>query len=139
MHHECGIDLLDFFRGRYSWRKLFSLISLLPSRSKLGIAQAEDEDFAERILKLREDDDASGTPPLESFTPEVAAITNLLDRVGEVASLLETLITHQAPKQVQSSPRPVTAFDRVRQRMAWDVHTELVDEVEEARQRRLRR
>lgn len=127
--------MLDFFRGRYSWRKLFNIISLLPSRSRLGIAQANDDEFAERILALRGDDEVT-TPPLESFSPEVAAMTNLFDRLGEVAAMLEMLVTQREVRPVPPSPRPVTAFDRVRQRLAWDSHTDLVDEVEAARQRR---
>ena len=48
--------MLDFFRGRHSWRKLRSLLDRLPSHSQYRAAVAQDDEQAREFLN------SGGTP-----------------------------------------------------------------------------
>ena len=50
LHRHYGLDLHDFFRGKYPWRKLLTLIDLLPEDSAFLEARECDPQHAERIL-----------------------------------------------------------------------------------------
>lgn len=102
------------------------------------MARSNDDEFAEQVLAAHPEDEQSSAPPLELFSPEVAALTNVTDLLGVALARLEQLVTGKPPShKPQPSLRPVTAFDRVRHRRSWQAHADLVDEVEVARRRRL--
>ena len=144
MHAEFGLDLLDFFRGRYSWAKLERLLSrivVLP-QSHYRWAIADDDEAAERALEAEEKARREGSkpkpspaPPLEAFSPEVQYLAMMVDRLGEVIQAVVSTVPKAKVPKMRPLPRPETALDRARRRKSLQRHHDLVAEVEEAQQR----
>lgn len=140
LHSFFGLDLLDFFRGEHSFKKLGRLIGQIPqdpSRSRLALARLKDEDLAEAVVNRRgngpEQDKYPG-PPLELWTPISSQLALVVDRVSELTNVL--LGVHGGkPRYSKPIPRPKTAFDIVEARRSYARHRSLVEEVEEARRR----
>lgn len=124
------MDLLDFFRGRYSWRKLANLIRRLPPSSLTTEAMANDEELAEQLRPP----EGRGLPRLSEYTAEVARLDVLADRLGELISVVVQVVGGKAPR-IKPAPRPETAFDRVLRRRTEDRIGDLIAEVEAAQQR----
>lgn len=139
LHAEYGLDLHDFFRGRYPWAKLERLTNRLMKtpRSALQVALAQDDEAAERALEESEKDrNISRTPPLETWTPEVEWLVANFDRMGElIQAVLATAPGKSKPPTIRPARRPETAIDRARRRKAWRSHDALVAEVREAQER----
>lgn len=133
LHHFLGLDLLDFFRGRYSWRKLRSLIAKLPSTSLSQEAMAQDDDLA------REAGDAIGKhkdtgPRLAEYTPEAQRLDVVTDLLQ---NLIGTLVAVNGGKagRVRPAKRPETAFTRARDALVESRFNSLLDEVAAAQER----
>lgn len=120
------MDLVDFFRGRYSWRKLLVLLQRIPRASAYAEAMSQDEEYAEAVLTQVDDaDDAPSSPPLSQWTPEVALLAAVYDRLGELTNATIAAAGGK-PSPVKPSPRPVTAFDRVSKTLRYQKHLTLV-------------
>ncbi|MBW8171791.1 hypothetical protein K0651_01845 [Ornithinimicrobium sp. Arc0846-15] len=133
MHHELGLDLLDFFRGKHSWEKLLRLIKQIPAHSKYGAARADDPELADHIMSLP----ASArkwSPPYEDWTPEVSALANIEDQLSHISAQIEAARGGR-PSRPKPVPRPVTAVDRAESAARNQRHDELVDEVVQAQAR----
>lgn len=115
------MDLLDFFRGRYTFRKLMTLIGQLPwdSQYKLGIL--DDEDAAAAALdaeEAAEDDDGAPSArviSLSRWDPMAELRASLMDGLMMVA---RTIVMVHTPKgkrvpEFRSQPRPETALERL--------------------------
>lgn len=105
------------------WRFLLNLIDHLPSHSFFVEAQLNDEELAEASMK----DGASSEPRrprVSQWDPVLAELTSMSDRIGELISL--TARVNGGKGHVQPRPRPVTAFDKARDRAARADHLELV-------------
>ena len=83
LHATFTLDLLDFFRHKYSWRKLEALLSRLPSGSAFWAAKADDDEAAAAWLAQ------SGDRPQRPVGPDLQEMsyTNQL--------LLDIKITHR--------------------------------------------
>lgn len=127
-----GLDLLDFFRGKHSWRKLSVLIRQLPSWSLSTEAMANDDELAE-MLKDQPAGEYRG-PRVSEYTPEVARLDQLVDRVGELIALTVQVANGKAPR-VKPAKRPETAFTRAEKRQMNERIGSLIAEVEEAQKR----
>lgn len=133
LHHFLGLDLLDFFRGRYSWRKLRSLIGKLPSTSLSQEAMAQDDELAEELGEAIGNHKDTG-PRLAEYTLEA-------QRLDEVTDLLQKLIATVIavvggkPGHARPAKRPETAFTRARDARALARHNSLLDEVATAQER----
>jgi len=110
-------------------RALLNLIDHLPRNSAFREAIADDEDIARLHLATATDDDASGSgapagPPLSEYSPEVAALAHIADRL---ASLIVATYEVQGrkPPKFQPYPRPVTAIDRVKAELRESIQTSL--------------
>lgn len=103
----------ELFRER-RWHLLYVLITHLPKTSLTKEALAQDEEFAASVLAGRTTDDlrGPGSIPLSEFTPEVAALFDVIDRLGDVCNGLVGLMGKK-PRPVRPVPRPKTAFDRI--------------------------
>lgn len=132
MHHELGLDLLDFFRGKYSWRKLSNLIRQLPSSSRTTEAIANDDELAESLADV-EPSKSSG-PRLSEYTAEVARLDAILDRLSELIATTVQVSGNRAPR-IRPARRPETAFSRAAQRRADKKMDSLFAEVEAAQER----
>lgn len=127
-----GLDLLDFFRGRHSWRKLSEIIRQLPSSSRTTEAMANDDDLADSI---GEQAAASNTGPrLSEYTAEVARLDVLVDRVSELIGVVIQVAGGKAPR-VRPAKRPETAFSRAAKRRTDKRMGSLIAEVEAAQKR----
>lgn len=117
--HAAGVDMGDLWRSR-RWRYLLNLIDHLPRHSYYRDAEANDPEHAALIAKAQADRAAEGeetkTPrvPLISWTPEVAAIADLIDSVNSVTHTLRVVNSDpkkQPPKAPARYPRPTTAIE----------------------------
>lgn len=133
LHHFLGLDLLDFFRGRYSWGKLRRLIEKLPSTALWREAMAQDDELA------REAGDAIGKhkdtgPRLAEYSPEAQRLDTVTDLLQNlIAALLA--VNNQKPSRVRHAKRPETAFTRAKAALAEARFNSLLDEVADAQKR----
>lgn len=132
LHREYGLDLVDFFRGRYSWRKLGLLLDGLPASSVFVEAQMDDPEVAESLAARA---DGPVVPPrLSEWHPDVARLTDIYDRLGEVTAAIIAGAGGKPPKMVPA-PRPRTGVDRHRDAARRSRHDALVGEVKAAQER----
>jgi hypothetical protein len=129
-----GLDLLDFFRGRHSWRKLRLLLDRLPGTSAYREALLNDPEFAEYVAAQPEIDGPPPRPALSEYDPTRAALDDIFDRLGEVVAAVYIAAGGKA-KPPPARLRPVTEVDRVRGRRERAAHDDLVAEVRAAQER----
>jgi hypothetical protein len=103
----------------------------LPRASNTKAALAQNEEFAAAMLEgdTDEDEGPQRAPVLLSeYTPEVSALYDVVDRLGDVCAGLVGL-GGKKPRQTRPVPRPKTAFDRVALENRRKSHRSLVDRV----------
>lgn len=127
-----GLDLLDFFRGQYTWRKLLAMIRQLPSTSRFTEAMANDDALAESIGE--QTSEGSKGPRVSEYTPEVSRLDVLADRLSELIAVSIQIAGGRTPR-VRPSIRPETAFSRAERRRTDQRLGSLIAEVEAAQQR----
>lgn len=130
---RCGLDLLDFFRGRHSWRKLEMILSRLPGSSAYVEARVNDPEVAEHLASQPEND-RPRPPALSEFGPDVAMLANISDLLAVVVANLEAL-RNVKPGKPRMAPRPVTGVERARAARARLKHDDLVADVRAAQER----
>lgn len=123
-----GVDLGDLWRAR-RWTHLLDLLDHLPAHSQFNSTVSMDEEHAKMMaesLAAREDIGESDTeakgPALNTWTPEMAALTNIFDAVR---SLTHTLIAvnsskGKVPDPPKPAPRPVTPLARATARAKFE-------------------
>lgn len=126
-----NLDLLDFFRGRYAWRKLACLVRQLPASSRTTEAMANDDDLADMLVDAPAGDSA---PRISEYSPEAARLDVLVDRVSELIAATIQVAGGKAPR-VRPARRPETAFSRAQKRRTDQRINSLIAEVEAAQQR----
>lgn len=111
------------------WRKLLSLLEFLPRTSAYAQAMATDEELAAELLKLPQAETGKAGQWSRShrdYTAEVEMLSAVFDRLGELIRV--TAATRGARgRQPSPAPRPVSAFERVRHRLAADRHKRLTE------------
>ncbi|MGY4543256.1 hypothetical protein ACVWY0_003189 [Arthrobacter sp. UYNi723] len=127
-----GLDLLDFFRGRHSWRKLANLVRQLPSSSRTTEAMANDDELAEMLVDQPTKGDSG--PRVSEYSPEAARLDVLVDRISELIAVSIQVAGGKAPR-VRPVKRPETAFSRAQKRRSEQRIGSLIAEVEAAQQR----
>lgn len=136
LHEHYGVDLLDFFRGVHSWRKLQLLIDKLPTSSHLSAARIEDDEMAERWLELNEDKKSSPTPPpWTDLTYQAQLLMAVVEGLEGLTHLVHSIAAGKATTPPKPLPRPRSALDRVKHKQVMKQHTSLVAEVYEAQNR----
>jgi hypothetical protein len=131
--HCNGLDLLDFFRGKHSWRKLSMILERLPGSSAYRGAMLSATSGSSSIAA--QSASTKPTPPAWSeYTPERAALDNILDRLGDVVTAVVTSAGSKPPT-ITPATRPITEVDRVRLRREKNAHDALVAEVKAAQER----
>lgn len=109
------MDLGELWRER-RWHLIYVIILQLPDHSNTKAALAADEEFARAVLQGRTMDDlhkpGQARVSLAEFTPEVAALYDVVDRLGDVCSGLVGL-GGKKPRPVRPVPRPKSAFQRI--------------------------
>lgn len=102
--------MLDVWRGTMSPRTLLNLIEHLSRTSAYQQALAQDDEVA---MQASLDSEPRNDLPLAEFSPEVEVLAAVVDRLGEVVTVLINANGGKA-KPPKPYPRPVTALDRVR-------------------------
>lgn len=113
------LDLGTMWRDR-RWLKLLDIIDRLPAHSWYAATVSMDEEHAKMMADALAARDASGDkqeakgPALTTWTPEVAALTNVLDAVRQVQHAIVAVNSPKgkSPESPKPSPRPVTPLER---------------------------
>lgn len=116
---HAGADLGDLWRAR-RWMHLLDLLDHLPTHSWYSASVSMDEEhahmMAESMAARREAGEESKErgPSLTSWTPEVAALTSVLDAVRQVQHAIVAVNSPagKAPEAPRPSPRPVTPLEK---------------------------
>ena len=111
------------------------LIDRLPAWSAFSEARLSDPEFAEQVERLAtETKGPPPPPPLSEFTPQVAMLADIMDRLGDV--VIATIASQGGkPPKIPPAPRPKTAVDRLRAQREREAHESLVAEVRAAQER----
>lgn len=125
--HANGTDLGEMWRTR-RWRRLLLLIDHLPGHSYTAAATANDEEHATRLAEYlaeheNDDDKEDLGPPIHRWTPEVAAIADLINAVN--AGFHKNFAAQvggssKAGPPPTPYPTPKTAFGRARERARYE-------------------
>lgn len=118
--------MLDFFRGTLSAEAILDFLEHLPSTSAYNAALADDEDLAREMLEQPEP--PARPPRLTEFGPDVRVLAEIRDLQ---ASILAVLIKANGgkPQKTKPYPRPVTALQKMRRRVKYSRHMDLVRRV----------
>lgn len=126
-----GLDLGELWRDR-RWALLWTILMQLPAASNVKAALANDDEFALMVLDGRDIDDlrqpGKSAVSLAEYTPEVAALYDVIDRLGDVCAGLVGLGGGK-PKRTKPVPRPKSAFERVAIENRRKQHQSLVSRV----------
>lgn len=88
---------------------------------------ATDDVLAEGLADLPESSKAARwSRTYRDYTPEVEMLSAVFDRIGELIRVVAATSGSRS-KQPQLAPRPESALERVRRRMAQDKHKKLSD------------
>lgn len=137
LHAHCRLDLLDFFRHRYSWRKLLTLLEHLPTGSAFWAARVDDDELARALWDKAggKRPTSSGSPlALQDLNPVTQLLMNLEDGQTVMADYLARLIWANPPRP-RAVQRPLTAMDRLERRAEAAAVADLVAEAKEAQRR----
>lgn len=116
--YQCGMDLLDFFRGVYPWTLLDRILPQLPWQSQFKKALENDADqalkYAEQFTDLDQFDADSGGPSLYDWDEFRELSADISDKISEqiVAALLPHIPKGKAKPKVKPVKRPKTARQR---------------------------
>ena len=121
-----GLDLGEEWRAR-RWRTLIDTIDRLPGHSHYSAAMANDEEYAQIVADAHAARKRDGNEPkdpgpaLTTWSPEVAALTQVLDAVNQVRY---AVVAVQAGKKAGEPPkparRPQTALEKAMRRAEYD-------------------
>lgn len=112
LHAVFGLDLLDFFRHRYTWRKLDVLLAQLPSGTAFWAARADDDEAAAAVLRASKGaKPKGGPPPLTEMTRTNQLLLDMLDMQQVIVQRLTVLAGHK-PGSIHPAPRPDTGMSR---------------------------
>lgn len=134
-----GLDLGELWRDR-RWSLMLDVIDRLPAHSWYAAAVASDEEHARLMAEQIAARQASGEeseptgPSLTSWTPEVAALTNIYDAVRGVQwAVIAAASEKKPPEPPKPAPRPVTPLERALARAEFnrrrEAHKSLVARV----------
>lgn len=121
---RAGVDLGALWRGR-EYHRLLTLIDRIPSNSYYNEALSNDPEHSEMLAKVQADakDSVNGAEeapkiPLTTWSPEVAALTRLIDAVKGVQYTLAAVNSEKgkAPNPPDPEPRPTTLLQKFTER-----------------------
>lgn len=112
-----NLDLGELWRAR-RWAKMLDVIDRLPSHSWYSASVTMDEEharmMAEAMAAREKSDEKPSGPSLTTWTPEVAALTNVFDAIQSVrhAIIAANSERGKAPEPPKPAPRPQTPLER---------------------------
>lgn len=122
---QVGLDLTTLWSQR-RWRYLLAMIDRLPRHTHYSEAVGNDEEHARLLaeaMQNRPQDTPSG-PALHTWTPEVAALHDILDAVRGLTYTLVVVNGGKNAKPPKPSDRPVTALERMMKSVRHEVRLE---------------
>lgn len=126
---------MDFFRGRYSWRKLTALLSQLPSASKYKESLSQDPDVLAYLETVDLGKVGGGRVPQSEWNMQTELLAATVDAVHSLIALTQAVNSekgkYRPPKPV---PRPRSAVDVARAARRQKEYDELVALVTAAQQ-----
>jgi hypothetical protein len=118
LHVHAHSDLGDLWRAR-RWTLLLDILDRLPAHSWFAATVSMDEEHAKMMadsIQAQRKDGEEKTPSgphLTGWTPEVAALTNVLDAVrGVQHAVIAVAAGKKAPEPPKPAPRPITPLER---------------------------
>lgn len=110
-----GMDLQDWFHGRYPWGLLLRLAERLPQDSQYKAALYDDDEVVQEWVRCHGDPDDQPRPALTlaEWTPERAALVSLTEAVMAMHRTLIAVHNKGKAPEVRPLARPRTAWDRV--------------------------
>lgn len=127
LHEVHHLDLAEEFQAR-RWRRLLNLVDGLRRTSHLQDAITQDDELAEALLKREDGDDDRPRRRMVDFTVEAELLSTVADRIGELIVVTGAGRGVKA-RRVPPQPRPVTAYQRARDRYARRKHNYTVGRV----------
>jgi hypothetical protein len=125
-------DLGGLWRSR-QWRKLLNLIDHLPQDTWYHQMISEDIEHAMMILRAQKRAKERGDrveppkgPQVKTWSPEVDALTRVLDAVNNVAYVTAKGAGSKSIKPPRPALRPQTAMERAKLRLRQEEHDILV-------------
>lgn len=127
LHVYGNSDLGELWRAR-RWTLMLDIIDRLPAHSWYAASVSMDEEHARMMAEsiaareaAGEESDSKG-PSLTTWTPEVAALTNVLDAVRGVQHAIVAVNSEKgkAPEPPKPSPRPTTPLEKALKRAEFD-------------------
>lgn len=128
------MDLIDYFRGRVSRRKLLNLIGMLPAWSLTVEARVNDDEMAPSMLAAVKKDTPDTGPRISEYTPLVERLDGVTDRLDHLTATVVAVMGGK-PGRLRPATRPSTAITRAQKAQKDRRHDDLVAEVEQAQQR----
>lgn len=119
LHVHAHSDLGELWRAR-RWQMILDILDRLPAHSWYASSVSMDEEHAKMMAEVitarraaGEEEKSDRSPSLTSWTPEVAALTNVLDAVRGVSyAVYASQAGDKAGKPPPPAPRPVTPLER---------------------------
>lgn len=117
LHTYARLDLGDMWRAR-RWQTILDILDRLPAHSWYSSTVSMDEDhakmMADSLAAQEKTNEAPKGPSLTTWTPEVAALTNLLDAVRGTTHAIIAVNSDKgkAPEPPKPAPRPITPLER---------------------------
>lgn len=146
LRKHLGLDLGAMWRAR-RWREILDSIDRLPRATWTYQSMVNDPDYAEAMAEARanakdEGDDEPPSRPLVESTPEVAAISDLIDAVNalRVTYIMANKKEGSPDPKIPPYPRPRTLLDtmteKAKRKARWAAHESLADRVLTRRRQR---
>jgi hypothetical protein len=108
------------------WRQLLDILEYLPRTSAYAQALATDEELAEEIAAVPEDDcQAVWSRSHRDYSSEVEMLTAVFDRLGELIRVTAA-VRGARGKPPAPGPRPIYAVEKYRKRKKRMTHEQLV-------------
>lgn len=105
---------------------MLNILEHLPRTSAYVQALATDEEMAEQVAKLPEEDrSTSWVRSHRDYTAEVEMLTAVFDRIGELIRI-SAAARGARGKPPAPGPRPAYAIERIRKRETRQRHDQLV-------------
>jgi hypothetical protein len=135
-----GVEPLTRLWQTRQWRRLLNAIDHLPRNSFFAEAVAGDVEHAEMVLRAQSNlrEEKKPTMPISAYSDEVAALAAVVDRLGQVVSVI---IAANSPKgsprhEIEPYPRPETAAATIRHKIMREKHERLADQMLARRRKR---
>ncbi len=108
------------------WRQLLDILEYLPRTSAYAQALATDDELAEQVAGMPEDDrPAVWSRSHRDYSAEVEMLTAVFDRLGELIRVTAAARGARG-KPPQLGPRPIHAVEKYRKRKRRSNHDQLV-------------